>query len=189
MEFDLNGVLTWCTVHAEDIDIDNFLLGGVHTVRDCLLADGQPMPTAEGLICRMPLLGRPNVSGTIPPCPVAGWVNAGSGLYKYNTTYPVTLPLTRCKNDKFDSTTEWHSMARLPIEFKEEWIQKNTSKTLSYILGGTAFTSLVVVALVPGLGTVIAAVAAIIGFIFSLFRKCKEIKISFHAQVSSVGCQ
>lgn len=182
--------LVSCTTRHDDMDDE--LVGGVHTVRDCLKADGMPMPTAIGLICRIPVPTAiqtvKGYKGAIPSCNslVPGWNNAAAPN-NYNTTIPIDVEGRGCKGT-VKGVTGWHSMSPVPVESKTIRIKKGTSDLLSILLGGTAFSALVVVAFVPVVGWIIAAAVLLVAFIFSLFKKCKKQNFTFYAQVNGVGC-
>jgi hypothetical protein len=192
VEFDqISGRLLSCTVHPDDID--EFLLGGLHTVRQCLEADGFPIPTEMGLICRIPVPGQiqraAGYAGAIPTCASLAptWQNASPLNPNYNTTIPNFIEGRGCKG-KVPGDTGWHSMGRYDVESKTIRIKRGTSDLLMVVLGGTAFVMIVVVSFVPVIGTIIAAAAALVGFVISLFKKCKKENFKFYAQVTSVGC-
>jgi hypothetical protein len=194
-EFDVTGKLVGCTVNADEMD--DILVAPPapfqgHTVRQCVKNDGYPIPTAFGLICRLPVpyptqnSGSP---GTVPACNTLGdltWREPIAGS-PYSTTMPIDVTRKACSG-LVTVSTGWHSMNRTGVEQAIVTEIKGTSNTLKYVLGGGAFTALVVVAFIPVLGTIIAAAALAIVFIFSLFHKCHNETIPIYAQVTGVGC-
>lgn len=182
--------LVSCTTRHDDMD--DLLAGGLHTVRECIRIDGMPIPTARGLICRVPVPTAVQTvagyAGGIPACNTLapGWSNAAAPI-NYNTTIPIDVTGRGCKGP-VRGVTGWHAMSPHVVESKTIRIKRGTSDLLSVLLGGTSFSLLVVVSLVPGIGWIIGAAVAIIAFIFSLFKKCKKQNFTFYAQVNGVGC-
>lgn len=196
-----SGKMVNCTVHADDLDEGRLAAGSTHTVRDCMRDGGTPMPTAIGLICRIPVPYAPQkmagYNGSIPSCaslvPGAGWNNAkdpATGI-NYNTTFPIDLTGQKCKRGTTTKITGWHSMAGAPVEMETLRIKRGTGKTLWMMLGGTGAMIIVALAVNP-LTIIIAAaiLAALALFVFfaSLFKKCKSENYPFWAQVNGVGC-
>ncbi len=189
-EFDqASGTMVSCTTHADDMD--DVLVAGLvpHTVQDCLNIDGTPIPTDMGLICRVPYTVRntPSYAGAIPACP-AGWTNASPTNPNYNTTVPIDVPVTQCKNNSRVYSTGWHAMSKNAVEVASIPIQRGTGSFLQWLLGGSAFSGLVVVSVLPVLGTIIGAAVVLFLFLFSLFKKCKSDTFTFYSQVNGVGC-
>lgn len=190
-EFDTSGKLTSCTTRHDDVD--DLLAGSTRTIRDCLNIDGMPMPTAMGLICRVPVPFRPQVvkkyAGAIPTCAsLTGgvWQDAAAAP-NYNTTFPIDLSGRACKGTSYNATG-WHAMSRAPVEWATIKIVKGSSKGMSAFLGGTAGTGLITIALFAGAIPIIGTVIFIILFILSLFNKCRNETFTFYAQVNGVGC-
>ena len=201
-EFDqVTGKMLSCTIHPDEIDEVLVKVGLTqHTVRQCLLVDGQPIQTDAGLICRVQLPFQPQTlakypaiagyTNGIPNCSSIGdgtWKNAAPAGTNYNTTLPIDLPVHTCSGKK-TVVTAWHSMSKTPVEFLDVSIKKGTSNVLQFVLGGSAFVMLVVVAYIPVFGTIFSAAVLLASFIISLFKKCKSENFRFYAQVTSIGC-
>lgn len=192
-EFDSTGVLVSCTTRHEDMD--DLLLGNVHTVRDCLKVDGMPMPTAAGLICRIPVPYAPQLvtgySGTIPTCAslAAGWSNIfNPPIPNYNSTHPIDRTLPKCKRGTVTEVTGWHSMSPVNVESKQIRFKRGADAGFSQFLAGTYVVGTILAAVFPGIGALYLAIAAFIGFLFSVFAKCESETKTFYAQVDAVGC-
>jgi hypothetical protein len=199
-----NNKLVYCTVHPDDID-ERLAAGSTHTVRDCMQADGFPIPTANGLICRIPVpYQAQRVNGYyssflptgIPTCasltPVGflsnPWTEAVMGGVVYNSTIPMTykdLPVCSGGNIIY---TGWHSMAPIAVEGVNFDIKKSAANTIQILLGGAALAATIGNLIFPGLGIAIASMLATLAFIFSLFVKCKSKTVTFYAQINAVGC-
>jgi hypothetical protein len=120
---------------------------------------------------------------------VPGWINAVSGGVKYNTTMPIAVPYVACKNSKRIAVSGWHTMSPTNVEIVPPFdVKKGSASNLKYFLGGAAVVLIVVAISIPVLGLIIAAAAALIGFIISLFSKCKKEPFSFSSQVTGIGC-
>jgi len=194
-----SGKMVNCTVHADDLDEGRLALGSTRTVRDCLRDGGTPMPTAVGMICRIPVPYAPQkmagYNGWIPNCAslVSGWRNAtdpSTGIH-YNTTFPIDLTGQKCKRGTTTKITGWHSMAGQPVEREVLRIKRGTGKALWLALGGTGAMIILALAVNPITIIIAAAILAVLGlflFFSSLFKKCRSENYPFWAQVNGVGC-
>ncbi|MBC7386551.1 MAG: hypothetical protein H7301_10385 [Cryobacterium sp.] len=147
------GELVSCTLHPEDLD-ESMGAGSVHTVRECLQIDGAPMPTDQGMICRVPYSTFNNrwTNGSIPNCP-AGWTNVTT-TGRYNTTVPT--------DDTYDSCGGEIKKLRNGIRcLRTRWSSKNlTLKKGSqdgrwWAAGGATFTIIALAGWTPA-GIIIA---------------------------------
>ncbi len=181
VEFDsASGQMVSCTTNFEDMEEP--LRGNLHTVRQCMAADGMPLPTPDGLICRIPVYGPLNPS-IIPDCSTFGsaWQNAVAGT-NYNTTVARDAALPACGGTAH-FLTGWHYFSKTGIESQTKNVKKGQKKFLGIAAGGSSFIAAAFV------GAVLGAFLGVFGIIiFLLLTKCKSESATMYSQVTGVGC-